>query len=963
VVSYIPNRWALLRIDVRAPGLLFRDNQGTDEVVGWEEVGTLLGKLAADLPLGRDGPHNTGPVPLPVFIKTVEPLSTLLAGKEVRENVSREIDFDQIQLVWLAREAWKRRSPFQLPLKVLASGPLAAESVAALQDRWWLKEDKVTADFGLNIQVEPWEIGLRGKPDILIVEHSLAPLDAIERLSLNDRPRLIVLLQPPYLDEIPTSEVAEGTSWLVLGPQKREEFGKFMTEFLFELIHDLPLHEAVKAALRRSQIGGDSVALVSDPEANHDLRLLDALTSIWSEGAALEAEFGWMKEQLLAGKSISRGAKVIEERLFLEKTVQESISAAVEWAGEARADFQQETVGLRPLAQTGAALEFARGATQELRDSLTTIARDNVVVETLREEQDRRVDIGVERVNAYGLRKDVGKGSSLALNRRYRLRVHIGNLMEGSIMTGDVPPINLLLPDDERGHDLEIAVQPKDFTLLSAAAQKLHLPPVGGTAPVYFLLRTPSCDGTATLRVLVYHENHLLQSFLVEARITAEEEYSATESLISGLEFSQSEKFTNLETLKPRAISIGANQQDNTHQLTLKGNGAKDDVNLPPVRFDEHMKEFREILAEATYAAPGSDQPRQFPSLTPAQPPSTDFAKYLKKLARLGNDFYNELFGRTSGDLQRALAELKLRPLPNQPDEVIQVVRFDETFAFPWALLYDFDLPANDNRPVCPGGVPDPAGGSVPCTHGPEDDVFCAKGFWGIRHVIEELLLIKGKRADAQFTVERQDTKGAVRIAATRGLVAGNDLTAHLKQKLGAGEVEEGPPDDAALINLLWKDPPERPSVLIILGHLATDAPLYKDEPNDPRIVLVDGSKWLTERRLAQRYQKVIDPWKHPRSLILLMACESSALSADKINTFVKTFSLAGALGVAGTECIVFSELAARFAEEITIALWSESKRLGEAVTAFRRRLMFAGNPLGFVFHCVGSADLALSKP
>lgn len=890
--------------------------------------------------------------------------------------LAAQIDPDRIQLVVLAREAWARRSPFQLPLRVLASGVLAAESVAALQQQHWWRG--VTAQFGLQMEVGEWVSNLGGLriPDIVIAEHTDGMWEAIRELSLPERPRLIVLLRPPDIGEIPTLEFVDGTSCLILGFQQMEEFSRFMTEFLLGVIHDLPLHEAVKAALRNRQIGGDdSVLLVSDPEANHDLRLIDALTSIWSEGAALEAEFGWMREKLPAGSVFSPAGELmkeqIKERVFLGQphleTMQETLSTAVDLAAKTRADFGQETEGLQPMAHTGEALESTRAGAQALRDSLTSIARDAVVVQTLREEQDRRVDIGVERVNAYGLAKDVGKHSSLALNRRYRLRVHIGNLLPGSVMSGEVPSINLLLPDDESGHDLEIAVQPKDFTLLSVATQTLHLPVVGGSVPRYFLLRTPDHYGTATLRVLVYHENHLLQSFLLEARVTTEEEPASppgSESLNSRLEFSRTERFTNIGSLKRRALSIGANQTGNTHELTIKGTGAKEDVNLPPVTFDDYMKDFRAILNDATFAAPGSDQPRQFPPITPGQPPPEDFANYVRKLARIGNNLYNELFGRITDDLQRVLAGLKLRPLPGETDAVVQVVRFDATFAFPWALLYDFDLPANDKRPVCPGLVPDSAGGSMSCAHGPEDDVFCVKGFWGIRHVIEELLPIPGRRKDAQFTVERQKALGpAVRIAVTPSLAAGKNLIDQLKSRIGTAEVEVGPTDDADLINLLWKDPPERPSVLIILGHLATDPPLFPNEPTDPRIVLVDGSKWLTERRLAQRFQKVIDPWQQPRSLVLLMACESSALGADKINTFVKAFALAGALAVAGTECIVFSDLAAKFAEEITIALWNDSRQLGGAITTFRRRLMYSGNPLGFVFHCVGSADLTLSKP
>jgi hypothetical protein len=75
----------------------------------------------------------------------------------------------------------------------------------------------------------------------------------------------------------------------------------------------------------------------------------------------------------------------------------------------------------------------------------------------------------------------------------------------------------------------------------------------------------------------------------------------------------------------------------------------------------------------------------------------------------------------------------------------VQVIRADPDQAVPWSLVYDWSLPTALRGvaapPVCFGRTDD----GRPCTHGPDDKKVCVFGFWGIRHLVEELLADRGR--------------------------------------------------------------------------------------------------------------------------------------------------------------------------------------------------------------------------
>jgi hypothetical protein len=196
--------------------------------------------------------------------------------------------------------------------------------------------------------------------------------------------------------------------------------------------------------------------------------------------------------------------------------------------------------------------------------------------------------------------------------------------------------------------------------------------------------------------------------------------------------------------------------------------------------------------------------------------------------------------------------------------------------------------------------------------------------------------------------------KEAVRLVCASGLAGVTDLRNDVGAAIGAPHVVEGPMDETALLDVLWNTPPERPAILIVLGHMDDiQKPGVLDSPG----IVLKAGQWLTQGHLDERLTSTT--WEQPRPVVMLMACEAAVMTARTINDFVSSFHTAGAAAVIGAEAVVASDLAAAFARDMTKELWN-NKSLGRAMTMFRRQTLARGNPLAFLFHAIGDIDLTL---
>jgi len=187
-------------------------------------------------------------------------------------------------------------------------------------------------------------------------------------------------------------------------------------------------------------------------------------------------------------------------------------------------------------------------------------------------------------------------------------------------------------------------------------------------------------------------------------------------------------------------------------------------IHLTESILHDQVKKFRQILQEATFDTQGEARFATYPEL--GTPPSPDFADVIRKLADLGNELYQAIFIRAPKPMQT-----ELRAVAGNVDKTIQIVRHDPNFAFPWPILYDFQLPQKiagaQPPPICVGNAGNGEGNIAlgndsvkSCSHGPRDKVYCIYGFWGIRHRVEQLMALGGSLEDAVEKIQPNPQAG-----------------------------------------------------------------------------------------------------------------------------------------------------------------------------------------------------------
>jgi hypothetical protein len=998
----IPDRWAILRLApdaVHGLRLRVRDDRGRRRT-GWPlpaggraqpvvrgpllefalpaEMLAVVAAAAAGLPERRSAEHGGGAVSLPLFLELAPQLRHWV--ERVRLDLLG-LEKKRVHAVDLAPRRWLRRSPFRLPLHVLA---VNTGEWRRLRDTDWYRREAIR-EHGLVLAEaapEGLEAALRAAPrDVLLVTTADLPraLGLAGRLSGHGaRPRLVVALAEPGGPE-PYREaltwLAPGTSLLWVEPSRRAQATTFVEEFLEQVIHDFPLHEARRAAIE--ELGGGwagATRLAADPRSNQDLRLSAVAVGIEDEsvhlGTATPGDFDEFLRRtgIEPSPEVSRAlgqAKGLEERVRRQIAFTRGLGdvEAVRTVRGTRgfgAGFGHEGSGLVPLAEAQRSLAAARHLKGEVRKALRPVARSLAFAEEVRRHQTRRVDAALQSLDGVPVRA-VPTTHTLRRGGRYRLRVHVGHRTEESLMTGEPPPLDPLLPAPKRkqGHTLHVVVYEKDFTALSPRLRALHLPDLGGSRPVSFELRAPERDGPARLRLKVYHGNQLLQSFVLTAHVAAREERAAgpQPALAVDLVYSRSARFANLGDFPPRALSVGVNQEsDGSHLFMFKVGKAVEAIGVAEEVLSREIGSFRAVLQNATFDEHGEPRFATWPA--PGTPPSAEFHQVIRDLADAGARLHDALWVRMSKGLKD-----RLRAVAKSADHTIQLVRDDPKYVFPWAALYDFGLPerraGETPPPVCLGfdgdpGEPPHGAPAKRCAHGPGDAVYCVWGFWGIRHALEVLLARGGVPEDEVTVVERAGRDAAVCLAVGADDEFAVEFVEQMKGDLKSAVRVAAEGDD--LVDLLWRAA-ERPALLVVLGHLETAA--AAGEPAEPRIVLVPKKSWFRAGPVTAR-EKADGEWEQPRTVVLVMACGSAATEVGTLNDFVTALSSAGAAAVVGTECPAFTRLLARFAREVIADLWSGKTTLGEAIKGCRRRLVAAGNPLAFVFSAAGNADLVL---
>jgi|APLak6261658528_1056013.scaffolds.fasta_scaffold00271_2 hypothetical protein len=591
----------------------------------------------------------------------------------------------------------------------------------------------------------------------------------------------------------------------------------------------------------------------------------------------------------------------------------------------------------------------------------------------------RTADIAMQRQNPDKSEgKFIGKRDILATLTAYRIRVQIGDRSPVSIISGDPPSIDILLPPPIHGrnHVLHVALFTDDFDLKSPILQRLELPEAGPSQPLYFDVVTRQVKEQAQARLSIYydlppgadgsevHRNHLIQSFILLARVGEKEgkldwRERGVEAI---LDFSLTERFVDLEVLKPRMLSLALNDGPGleSHKLMMKRGSEAAAVGFTEAEIADSINSLREELEWAS----NTDEARipRFPAGETGKP--QEFDKVIRKLAKLGKSLHNKLFLSAEDDL---LIE-GIKSAIKRCDDVIQVIQLARNYPFPWPLLYDFELPQDivgappplvckdflrkhdDGRPYsCQECLAN-------CHYPNKQQTVCVYGFWGSRHQTEQLL--SSRKGYVKPESLKPVGPGSV------GFMLGIDtfyvapIPQELADKLAHSQGSPRKIDsNPNLLDILWDDA-QRPAILLLVGHYMTKDAV--GEPSGPRITLPEG-RFLQPGDIVAKSMNSAD-WKDPHTVVLLAACEGGVVEIKESVNFVSTFLRAGAGAVIGPEAKIYDGLARRFGVDLSTAMIVDGMAVGPAMLAFRRKLLLELNPLGFAFTAYGFADLAASK-
>lgn len=940
-------------------------------------------------------PPNADPVSLPAFVSADWPVDVedwadfVQTALPPMETWRHQVEVVCMRRTWSDRAANSAKAPaLELPLRIACEVELSA---ALSEGASYFSDEDVQHHI---IRVEPWHNRERTPDADILVLSERAPgatlrLSQRQMRNLSTRTRLVVVLDPtPQSPFTVPAALRRDVAVAVIPLEHPTIIRDALHFFLEEIVHDNPLHEAMRRMRqllqrtytdpRPEQREWMSLARIyADPSTNQSLRL-----------SSLIPQVAELVTQALPGsytanfdKFASRVVKTIPadtlRALGAALSELDAVSSPFRNALQQEVDFDGERKGLVPFAAIAGTATRMQQSLQRITPQLTELLSRKGVVEAIEQQQARRLDAQLFHRIPDGMLTPVQAEHSLMPEAPLRLRVHIGQRSEGSLLIQEPPALDPLLPplQQDEYHELQITVFPKDFRLESPNTHTVRLSRLGGTTPVEWDLKAPrpveeppkdfdasqpivNTEGLgwivgsyATLRVNVYFRNQLLQSFKLSAVVGGKNPSSDFPAIFLECDYSQTRRFGHLDKLGSRAISLALNADNETHTLMLAKDGREASVRWDTVQLATFTKAIRQNLYDAM-AENGASRfafdPANLSLLAQSLP---HFESGVRALAGAGSRLYGKLFARKTHDpkLGEALTEIK-----HVDADVVQITATDPDYAFPWPILYDFDPPktaADEARPICRGRLQNGA----PCTCHTDASTYCLRGFWGLRLVVEQRFKAPEPRYDLPSRISPSPTSPVIGLvtAVSDEYIDNFGKTLEAATKL---TVKAFSNTDRLLET--FRNEAGRPSVIIFIGHhrnagdeLLPDHQLLSPA-SDP--ILRDAD-----------FRSLPEKWDLPRSLVFLLACGAGTARADTGPSLATALLEHGAAGVIATECTVFTPMVARIARDILTALAAQNgsaakTTVGSAMRQTLFELALEGCPLGLAFTYHGIAEASL---
>lgn len=460
---------------------------------------------------------------------------------------------------------------------------------------------------------------------------------------------------------------------------------------------------------------------------------------------------------------------------------------------------------------------------------------------------------------------------------------------------------------------------------------------------LFFPVEAPPTEGTMQLRCSIYHNQVLLQSRLVTARVLGSRE-PVEDALRSELDFTLAPRLDprHLSRIPEYALSVLLNQgEDGTHSLTVKAKRFSDAATFDPVELEALVGRARRALRKAAWDSEDAWQTGiEYRYL---QPSPEKLRRDLVTLAIWGIRFYAAVCDRLAGE--SSLEELE--EATRAPGFVQIALKRSPRHLLPAAMLYDYlglsdtkDIEAYDLCPAILEALAEEAAlADTPCFQGDcpsrgSETTVCPSGFWGYRHALGIPVTLQGA-PDAPLEIEyRGEASLGVAVCTDPQFTLRAEHEGALRTLRPSLRYADTRADALALL----KDPSAQVLYFYCHGGIDKDVPFI-------RVGALSEDPITAVTLLNQRVR-----WDEPRPLVFLNGCHTTGLEPEQALEFVSALvRRSRAAGVIGTEITVFEPLARAFAEDC-LGRFLAGAPLGWAVRDARLALLSSGNPLGLVY-------------
>jgi hypothetical protein len=674
---------------------------------------------------------------------------------------------------------------------------------------------------------------------------------------------------------------------------------------------------------------------------------------------------------------------------------------------------------LSEISEMGTNLKFEYHESEGMLPLASKVTGARVLLQRLRG-QKAPVTSGVRHVNAAFMTEDEAgdlkqlpqKSARLRPGKLVHLGIRIGDKDASLITAGSTALVEEILRSPE-GAEIEIGVTSIDFDLVGDAVQQVWLPPSEPTELVTFAViprAKTTVPGVARLRISLFRENNVVQSFLMAAGLEhAAGELQAALGRALGIEAGEIARLGEVGYLvrleysvtgidhagasEPRALTIIANQSAGEKIVTIKGEElftVTSDPNLPAA-----VQRTRDALSRASV-----DDRKLYRYMYQQQPNAGDPATLCDALWDVAREGWGIFDLLVPGEPEQA----RVRELL-QSSGGVHAAHIDVSSVIPWALLYDrkvydrksMHYPPGPGTPVyeveralCTRSMP-AADGSMPnvecgktagCLLHPsenerraknhrklvcEDTVICPRRFWGFTVPIEvpaqQVSGVPGKQPPALKSQIAASHPISIVAGFNPNLEFAKTHESKLEDIAENGGASLKPADSGRRDQLLDLLNFEEPDVVYFFCHGIATITSDAGRTLGPSLDLGLGHKG--GKGAADDVLEASDfagkDWTHA-PLVLMNGCGTVGFSPYAPSTFIKQFIQGRkAAAVIGTEVTVWEVLATEFATAF-LENFLGDKPSGEALLRARRALLSKHNPLGLVYTLYGSSSLSIAK-